>query len=228
MGRQSLDILATLGKGSQVPWEDKIEKVFWRGRDSRRERLKLVEMGQKHPDKINASITAYFFFRDEEARLGKSPYVNFFDFFNHKYQLNIDGTVAAYRLPYLLAGGSLVFKQESSYFEHFYSGLKPWVHYVPVKEDLEDLLEKLEWAKKNDQEAKQIAEAGQMFARRELLPVNVLCYYAEFLVRWSKLVNMKTTVEVGEDMEQVGAEKAESRFPACNCEARNKLFKDEL
>jgi len=35
--------------------------------------------------------------RDEEARLGRGKHVPFFDFFDHKYQLNIDGTVAAYR-----------------------------------------------------------------------------------------------------------------------------------
>ena len=32
----------------------------------------------------------------------------------------MDGTVAAYRLPYLLAADSVVLKQESKYYEHFY------------------------------------------------------------------------------------------------------------
>ena len=40
--------------------------------------------------------------------------------FQNKYQLNIDGTVAAYRLPYLMLADSLVFKQNSHYYEHFY------------------------------------------------------------------------------------------------------------
>jgi hypothetical protein len=74
-----------------------------------------VRMGKEHPDSINASITAFFFFREAEAELGRAPYVGFFDFFDHKYQMNIDGTVAAYRLPYLLAGNGVVFKQESEY-----------------------------------------------------------------------------------------------------------------
>ncbi len=70
----------------------------------------------------------------------------------YKYQLNIDGTVAAYRLPYLLAGGALVFKQDSEYYEHFYTDLKPWVHYVPFKRDLSDLEEKILWARSHDEE----------------------------------------------------------------------------
>ena len=68
-----------------------------------------------------------------------------------KYQINIDGTVAAYRLPYLLAGDALVLKQESPYYEHFYRDLQPWVHYVPFKRDLSDLEEKIKWAMANDE-----------------------------------------------------------------------------
>ena len=68
-----------------------------------------------------------------------------------RYQLSVDGTVAAYRLPYLMAGNSLVLKQDSGYYEHFYKEMKPWVHYVPVRADLSDLEEKIEWARANDE-----------------------------------------------------------------------------
>lgn len=61
--------------------------------------------------------------------------------------MNVDGTVAAYRYPYLMLGDSLVLKQESPYYEHFYVALKPWKHYVPIKRNLGDLLEKVKWAK---------------------------------------------------------------------------------
>lgn len=72
----------------------------------------------------------------------------------HKYQINIDGTVAAYRLPYLLVGDSVVLKQDSIYYEHFYNELQPWKHYIPVKSNLSDLLEKLKWAKDHDEEVR--------------------------------------------------------------------------
>ena len=49
------------------------------------------------------------------------------------------------------------------YFEHFYSDLKPWVHYVPVKADLSDLIEKIRWAKNNDDKAKKIVNNAQKF-----------------------------------------------------------------
>ena len=70
----------------------------------------------------------------------------------YKYQINIDGTVAAYRLPYLLAGSSVVLKQASPYYEHFYRQLQPWQHYIPFKADLSDLLDQIHWARNHDDE----------------------------------------------------------------------------
>ena len=218
MGRQSLDVLASLSKNG-VPWQEKTEKIFWRGRDSNKERLTLARMSKEYPDYINASLTAFFFFRDEETKLGKSPHVPFYDFFNYKYQLCIDGTVAAYRLPYLLAGGSVVFKTQSKYFEHFYKDLKPWVHFIPVKEDLSDLVERVQWARENDDKCFEISRNARDFVMKNLLPDHVLCYYATFLSNWAKLVTSK--VEVGEEMEKLDTEITDKRFGSCHCQNKN-------
>ncbi|KAG8231930.1 hypothetical protein J437_LFUL011399, partial [Ladona fulva] len=178
MGRVTLDMLSVQGN-TELPWEERIEKGFWRGRDSRTERLKLVSMSREHPDLLNASLTNFFFFRDKEEIYGpKVPHISFFKFFDYKYQVTVDGTVAAYRLPYLLGGGSLVLKQDSNYYEHFYPQLIPEVHYVPFKSDLSDLLEKIEWAKRHDSEAKNIAEYGRLFADEHLTPQSIFCYHA--------------------------------------------------
>ena len=32
--------------------------------------------------------------------------------------------------------------------------LQPWVHYIPVKADLSDLVERIHWARDNDDKAK--------------------------------------------------------------------------
>lgn len=95
----------------------------------------------------------------------------------YKYQLCIDGTVAAYRLPYLLAGDALLLKQESKYYEFFYNNLVPGKHYISVKRDLSDLVEKIMWAKEHDQKVLQIAKSARQFARDNLLPDNILCYH---------------------------------------------------
>lgn len=101
MDRVSLDILTV--QKVKWKWDQKIPKAFWRGRDSRRERLNIVGLAQKYPDLFNASITNFFFFTNEENIYGpRQPHISFLEFFEYKYQINIDGTVAAFRLAYLL------------------------------------------------------------------------------------------------------------------------------
>lgn len=94
----------------------------------------------------------------------------------HKYQINIDGTVAAYRLPYLLVGDSVVLKQDSIYYEHFYNELQPWKHYIPVRSNLSDLLEKLQWAKDHDEEVRLPSACTQW---RGSIRNALACWYTE-------------------------------------------------
>lgn len=81
-------------------------------------------------------------------------------------------------MPYLLAGDSVVLKQESPFFEHFYKDLVPYVHYVPFKRDLSDLVDKVKWLIKNDDEARNISRNAQEFAKDNLMPKDIFCYYA--------------------------------------------------
>lgn len=47
----------------------------------------------------------------------------------------------------------------------FWQYLKPWEHYVPVRWDLSNLVEMIEWCQKNDKKAQKIAEQGQALAK---------------------------------------------------------------
>lgn len=201
MGRVMLDMLSVQGN-IDYEWKNKTEKAFWRGRDSREERLTLVDIARQNPDLYDVAITNYFFFRDKEQTYGpRQSHVSFFKFFDYKYQLNIDGTVAAYRFPYLLAGDSLVLKQDSGYYEHFYRDLKPNFHYLPFKADLSDLTSKILWAKNNDEKAHEIARNGQEFARKYLMPREIICYHAVAFLEWTKRLTDEVTVV--DDMEHV-------------------------
>ncbi|XP_059060520.1 protein O-glucosyltransferase 2-like [Achroia grisella] len=212
MGRVTLDTLSVQGN-IERDWSEREPKAVWRGRDSRIERLKLVDISRANPDLFNVSLTNFFFFRDQEQKYGpKQPHISFFKFFDYKYQVNVDGTVAAYRLPYLLAGGGMVLKQNSPYFEHFYELLQPWKHYVPVARDLSDLTKRLKWALANDNEARKIAENARIFANNNLLPQHIICYHAVLFSEWSKRLESKVTVEDG--MTHV----PQTQF-ACDCKA---------
>lgn len=142
--------------------------------------------------------------------------------------MNIDGTVAAYRFPYLMLGNSLVLKQDSQYYEHFYVHLKAGTHYLPVKRSLSDLLEKIKWAKENDAEAQEMARAGQAAARELLQPSRLYCYYYRVMDTYSKRQKGQPTQHP--DMELVP--QPDDNSAACTCERKSNkeeaAAKDEL
>ncbi|XP_069869643.1 protein O-glucosyltransferase 3 [Dipodomys merriami] len=204
-------------------WINKTEKAFFRGRDSREERLQLVQLSKENPQLVDAGITGYFFFQEKEKELGKAKLMGFFDFFKYKYQVNVDGTVAAYRFPYLMLGDSLVLKQDSPYYEHFYTELQPWKHYVPVKRNLSDLLEKIQWAKDNDEEAEKIARAGQAATRELLQPHRLYCYYYSVLQKYAE--RQSSQPEIRDGMELVP--QPDDNTSICQC-LRKRSIREEL
>lgn len=200
MNRVSLDLLSVQGN-MKVPWNEKKNIAFWRGRDSRQERLDLVKLSKKYPKILDAKLTNMFFFKHNKKELGElAKHVPFYDFFKYKYQVTLDGTVAAYRFPYLMAGDGLIFKQESGYYEHFYRDLKPYTHYIPIEKDLSDLLQKIRWAKLHDEESKMIAINASLFTNNFLLAPDLYCYHA---VLFKKLSERLNKVEITDDMELV-------------------------
>uniref|UniRef100_A0A8D0ATX4 Protein O-glucosyltransferase 3 n=1 Tax=Sander lucioperca TaxID=283035 RepID=A0A8D0ATX4_SANLU len=220
------DLLSVQGN-TGPPWINKTDKAFFRGRDSREERLHLVSLSKKNPEMLDAGITGWFFFRDREKHVGKAPLVGFFDFFKYKYQVNVDGTVAAYRFPYLMLGNSLVLKQDSQYYEYFYSQLKAGTHYVPVRRNLSDLLEKIKWAKENDDEAHKIARAGQTVVRELLQPSRLYCYYYRVMHMYSERQTGQPTQHA--DMELVP--QPDDHTAVCTCQGKihkETNMKDEL
>ncbi|XP_041650707.1 protein O-glucosyltransferase 3 [Cheilinus undulatus] len=223
----TIDLLSVQGN-TGPPWMNKTDRAFFRGRDSREERLYLASLSKENPELLDAGITGWFFFRDREKHIGKAPLVGFFDFFKYKYQVNVDGTVAAYRFPYLMLGNSLVLKQDSQYYEYFYAHLKAGTHYIPAKRNLSDLLQKIQWAKENNAEAEKIARIGQTAARELLQPSRLYCYYYRVLQMYSERQTGQPTQHV--DMELVP--QPDDNTAVCTCEHKSNKeesnMKDEL
>jgi hypothetical protein len=99
----------------------------------------------------------------------------------HKYIIHIDGNVAAYRLLGTMMTGSLILKVDGPYTLWIDHVLKPLKHYVPVKADLSDLLDVLEWCKTHDAKCKKIALAGYEFAKNALTPDYINASFAKVL-----------------------------------------------
>ena len=76
-----------------------------------------------------------------------------------------------------------MFKADSEVSSWYFKGLKPYVHYIPIKHDLSNLIEQINWALSNDSKAKQIAKNGQDFAKKYLKP-------EDFIERIEIILNM--------------------------------------
>ena len=95
---------------------------------------------------------------------------------SYKYIVNVDGHVSAFRLSLELSMGCVVLMVESKYRMWFRKYLVEYEHYVPVKEDLSDLLDQIRWCRQNDEKCKQIAENAKAFYNQYLTKNGVLDY----------------------------------------------------
>lgn len=97
-----------------------------------------------------------------------------------KYIIHVDGNVNAYRLLTTMMTGSLVLRVDSVYTSWADHMLKAGQHYVLVRPDLSDLIEKLQWCEMHPRTCAKIAKAGLEMARR-LLNLTQMKLYVEAL-----------------------------------------------
>jgi hypothetical protein len=83
---------------------------------------------------------------------------------HYRFLIDIDGAASAWSFFEKLLLGGCILKVGSPFEQWFYSELTEWQHFVPVRQDLSDLFEKIEWCHGNQDEARAIGERAQQFA----------------------------------------------------------------
>lgn len=178
---------------NKVLWGKKQPKLFWRGATTggwygsdkkylNYPRYRLVEQSINYPDWIDAR-----FCQSTQGEKSTFDYMRKNEFFGkfypiakhleYKYQILVDGNTSSFsRAIWQLFSNCLVFKQESNYVQWFYAGLVPWKHYVPIKENMSDLLEKIQWAENNEPKVLSMIKEANKFARLYLTDTSHLWY----------------------------------------------------
>jgi hypothetical protein len=188
---------------AETPFAERREVVMWRGRLSGPgypdlencagfPRYRLLMLSLRHPEIVDARLTNYTNFTDGEsaAALRRRLEALFGSpaeelpaerFVAYKYLVSVDGAVAAWkRVPTILASGSVLLLQHR--WKQFFSpGLEPWEHYVPLADDLSDLIARHEWLRAHPERAGDIAESGRRFAREVLRPAFLEDYFVEVI-----------------------------------------------
>lgn len=177
----------TIHNESLDDWGMKKSLAFWRGTTSGRihkkidknsienlPRYKLCELSVNNAGMLDARISKTSrqvsdTVKDEVLERMRDEgvwgdVVDFTEFSHYKYLVEIDGNVTPWSFFQKLMMGSCVLRVESDRKQWFYHKLEKWVHYVPVRKDMSDLLEKIQWCKDNDDRAREIALNGQRLA----------------------------------------------------------------
>lgn len=125
-------------------------------------RLELILQGARNPDLLKAEFNFNkfrcwgLFDLFDEMKPKITPYtfpVPYDSHMKYKYLLSLDGNGAAWlRLPWILYSNSLLLKQDSENVQWFYGGLKKNVHFLPIKSDISDTIDVIEYARENEEE----------------------------------------------------------------------------
>jgi hypothetical protein len=189
--------------GKTTPWEKKRPTAVFRGASTgcgvtveTNPRLKLAHMSYTDRGRVedgisllDAGITKW---NCRPRKIAKNPHLQVIDpgrmgfplvsFLTpieqtrYKYIVNVDGHVSAFRLSLELSMGSVVLLQESKYRVWFRKYLKEYVHYIPIKEDLSDLYDKIRWCRSHDAECQQIVKNARHFYDTFLTKKGILDY----------------------------------------------------
>lgn len=189
-----------------VSWHTRLDQLVWRGGScyhgltydwnlNDNKRLVLCELSRKFRFLINAGFThCVGIFPEGLLKAVKSkyskPYMPPLRKLNYKYQIWIDGHVSAYSCSgWQLYSGSTVLKVDSDWIQWYYQEMVPYKHYVPVKEDLSDLISQLIYLKQNPDLSYNISTAGAQFAMEHITYDLSLLYLKEVVTNYAQLPN---------------------------------------
>jgi hypothetical protein len=158
------------------------------------ERLaRVVSLSLQYPKLINAKF--HYLVQCVDPEVVQSRFPEYFAFKSrirdhllYKYQLLIDGNSSSYSRAYWqLFSECTIFKIDSSYIQWYSSAFYPDEHYIPVKADAQDLVEKIQWAESHDERVEQIAQNAFRFAQDNLQYADILYYVYLLFLEYAKL-----------------------------------------
>lgn len=195
-----------IAANQKYPWEQKKSEAFWRGGPNgplmtlenwnQSARIKLVFLSLLMPHDVNARLTNLLHLKYASSELKKliqskglmGKWADKEDHLKYKYLIDIDGIACTFEhLYWLLTSNSVVLKQMTPNVQWYYQELEPYRHFIPVKEDLSDLVEQIKWAREHDNEAKKIVENANAFAETHLSTEDIYLYLYHLIVEYSKL-----------------------------------------
>ena len=161
-------------------------------------RLRAVLLSALEPDKFDCKFSANNMRSPQSNCLeNKLPmfdreklYDNC-DFEKFKFLLDIGGGGGTSWLSTFkfLAMPGVLFHHETAMRDSFYDDIKPWVHYVPIMEDMSDLKKQYIWAMNNPDEIKAISKRATQYVKDAIKPSGLKQHAQHFVSVMQKYIN---------------------------------------
>ena len=147
-----------------IPFSEKKNEAVWRGYIHKENRRSLVEKFYNHPQCNIGNIPLH----NENPDWAK-PFISIEEQLQYKFILSIEGHDVATNLKWIFSSNSLCFMPTPKFETWFMEGkLIPNVHYVHLKDDYSDMLEKMDYYTTHEDEALIIIKNAQNWVARFL------------------------------------------------------------
>ncbi len=175
LNRDYDELVQSISKASLEPFT--INKVGWIGRRSHGYRQWLMDIANNNQDMFDCQFMDWG--SDWQT---PSKFISFEELVRtYSILIDVEGYGYSGRVKYLLWSRRPLILVDREYKEFYYKWLVPWKHYIPVKRDMSDLVEKARWCLDNYDQAKQIAENAYEFSQIHL--TREACYR-----RWNEII----------------------------------------
>lgn len=186
------DIKNIRAHSAKIPWNQKKNYALWRGSLTKNIRSRLCQISLEYQEYLDAKLNVQLEdplaqeALEQQGLFGNR--VSWEEFLACKYLPLVDGCCcAAPAFQWRLFSKCLTLKQESEEIQWFYGALQPYVHYVPIQNDLSNLIEQIQWAQTHDAECKQIANNAFIFAKENLMMEDIFLYFYLVLKQYISL-----------------------------------------
>lgn len=156
-----------------IPFNEKNNKIIWRGVTTghmqNNKRYNLVKRYFDYPNKnIDIAFSAIVQKKNNYKKYVKKP-IKIKDQLKSKYLISVEGNDVSTGLKWQLYSNSVVFMAKPNIVSWLMEDkLIPNVHYILLKDDYSDLIEKYNWALKNDEKCMEISKNATNYIKQFL------------------------------------------------------------
>lgn len=167
----------TIELGKKQP---EINKVFWIGNvGTHYTRNILMFIANQRPDLFDCISMTW---NENGSNIEPTKFVSLKDHTKYKYLIDIQGRGYSGRLKNFLSMNRIIFVQQRKYWDISTIKLKEWEHYIPINENLSDLVEKIEWAENHPKECEVILENLKKYVDENLDESSIYNYFSNVML----------------------------------------------